>query len=84
MTKRRPPDELRTSLGRAIQRRRVAMGVSQAEIAARCRAVKGTVAHIEVGIRVPSLAMLHDLGWALNCEPWQLLKEASEMQEAPT
>lgn len=82
--KRRPPAALKLAIGRAIRARRLAMGVSQAEIAARCRAVKGTVAHIEVGIRVPSLAMLNDLGWALNCEPWQLLKEASEMKDAST
>ena len=82
MSRRPPNTALRRALGRAIQQRRLAIGISQAELAARCRAVKATVGHMERGFRAPSLGMLAEMAWALNVEVWQLFKDASEMGEA--
>ena len=79
--KRTTPAAFKRALGRAIKARRVAIGVSQAEIGARCRAVKGTVAHLEDGSLAPSLGMLVLLAEALGTEAWVLLKEAQEMLE---
>jgi HTH-type transcriptional regulator/antitoxin HipB len=76
VTKRQTPPTLRTALGRAIRQRRVAMGVSQAEIGARCRVTKGTLAHIECGMKAPSLGMLHELAWALDVKLSVLFAEA--------
>lgn len=79
--KRATPASLKLALGRALKQRRVAMGVSQAEIGARCRAGKAVIAHMERGFRAPSLGMLAQLSWALDVEVWQLFREAQEMMQ---
>jgi transcriptional regulator with XRE-family HTH domain len=79
--KRTTPAAFKLALGRVVSARRKAIGVSQAEVAARCRAYKATVAHIEGGSLAPSLGMLVLLAEALCVEPWVLLKDAQELME---
>lgn len=84
MTKKHCPDALRLPLGRAIKARRIAMGISQAELGARCRCGKASVAHIEAGFTAPSLGMLAGIAEGLDVEAWVLMREASEMQQQET
>lgn len=77
--KRTTPPTLRTALGHAIRQRRLAMGVSQAEIGARCGVGQSTLEHIESGLRAPSLGMLHGLAWALDVKLSVLFEEVDEV-----
>lgn len=78
MSRRPQPTALRLAIGRAVRARRVAMGISQAELAARCYSTKGTLAHLEGGRNGPSMGLLVMLADALATEPWVLLKEAHD------
>ncbi len=81
MSRRPQPTTLRVAVGRAVRARRVAMGISQSELAARCYSTKGTLVHLEGGRNGPSMGLLVLLAEALATEPWVLLKEAHELQE---
>lgn len=81
MSRRPQPTALRIAVGRAVRARRIAMGISQRELAARCYSTKGTLAHLEGGRNGPSLGLLVLLADALATEPWVLLREARELQQ---
>jgi transcriptional regulator with XRE-family HTH domain len=65
---------LESVIGAEVQRRRVAVGLTQAALAEAVVMEPDSIAAIEQARRLPSVATLIKLAAVLDCEPWQLLK----------
>jgi transcriptional regulator with XRE-family HTH domain len=63
----------RRLLGEAVRRRRLALGLSQEELAAHGGLHRTYLGGVERGERNPSLDSVGRLAAALGVEPWQLL-----------
>lgn len=70
------PDDLKRSLGRVIARRRLAAGLSQAELARELGWPKASLVNYEQGRRFPPLPALIALADALRCRPGEILDDA--------
>jgi transcriptional regulator with XRE-family HTH domain len=70
------PDDLKRSLGRVIARRRLAAGLSQADLARRLGWPKASLVNYEQGRRSPPLPALLAIADALHCRPGELLDDA--------
>jgi HTH-type transcriptional regulator / antitoxin HipB len=55
-------------LGRALRERRIALGLSQAELATRAGLARRVVARVEAGHTVPTIPMLERFSTALDAE----------------
>lgn len=82
--KGRAPDvvSLQRRLGRVVRRRREALGISQEELADRCRLHRTYISEIERGLKAASLRALLPLAKALRTSPHVLLREAEELGDA--
>lgn len=58
----------RIALGQAVYDRRTALGISQAELAARARTTQTVISRLEGGAVTPTLPLLHRLASALEGE----------------
>jgi transcriptional regulator with XRE-family HTH domain len=74
--------EAQNGLGTAIRERRLALGLSQRELAVSAKTTPGAVCHIERGSRTPSAAMLARIAASLNCSTDNLLKGDNGEKEA--
>jgi transcriptional regulator with XRE-family HTH domain len=72
------------SFGKAVRRRRQAIGISQEEFASRCELHRTYVSEIERGLKSASLKAILAISYALGCPPHVLLKEAEEYLEELT
>ena len=68
MGRRRPPEseEIYKRVGRNVAERRRKVGLSQTQLAARCRLTRGSIANIESGRQHPTLHTLSDIAKALG------------------
>ena len=69
-----PPER---RLGLAIKRRREAARLSQEELAETAHLHRTYVSQLERGIKSPSVRVLVKMAGALDCEAWEILREAS-------
>lgn len=66
------------SFGKAVRRRRQAMGISQEELASRCELHRTYISEIERGLKSASLKAILAISLALGCLPHVLIREAEE------
>jgi transcriptional regulator with XRE-family HTH domain len=64
--------------GRAVRKRRIALGLSQEELAERADLHRTYISDIERGSRNVSLENIKRIAGALKVEPWELLKLAKQ------
>ncbi len=67
-------------LGCLIKRRREAIGISQEEFAEIAGLHRTYVSQLERGIKSPSVRVLVRIASALNCEAWELLRDAIQRE----
>ncbi|WP_282282191.1 helix-turn-helix domain-containing protein [Pseudomonas sp. PS02302] len=68
---------LAESVGRAIARHRLRVGLTQEEVAERLGIGNEAVSRIERGVVIPNIARLYDFASIFQCEAAELLSEAS-------
>ncbi len=68
---------LAESVGRAIARHRLRVGLTQEEVAERLGIGNEAVSRIERGVVIPNIARLYDFASIFHCEAAELLSEAS-------
>jgi transcriptional regulator with XRE-family HTH domain len=71
------------SIGENVKWRRLALGISQTDLAGRIyirrkHPDKSYVSRLEAGKVDPSLSAIRSLAKALHCQPWQLVAEIYE------
>jgi transcriptional regulator with XRE-family HTH domain len=66
------------SFGKAVRRRRQAIGISQEELASRCELHRTYISEIERGLKSASLKAILAISHALGCPPHVLIREAEE------
>lgn len=65
-------------VGRRIRVRRVELGMTQAELAAKLPIGPSNLSYIERGERDVSVSLLEEIAGALKCKPEYLLREFQE------
>lgn len=75
---------IKQRLGRALKRRRVALGLTQAELGAMVGKHRTNYSNIERGRTDIRFETLVKLCAALNTRTWEVLLEAEGLAEAPT
>ena len=73
-------ESLKTSLGRAIKRRRRGVGLSQAQLAQRAGLHRTYVSDLERGARNPSIESIEKLAHALHLSVLNLFEAANGKQ----
>jgi transcriptional regulator with XRE-family HTH domain len=63
-----------TVFGKHLREMRLALGLTQAQIAERCGTMVPVISNLERGVTVPSLSTILHLAGALGCEPSDLVK----------
>ncbi len=72
---RSKPTSFEKTFGDVIRKRRLALGISQEELADRCDLHRTYISQIERGLKSVSLKVLSRLAKALNTRPHLLVKE---------
>lgn len=71
-----PSRPLQAGFGSVIRRRRVALGISQEELADKCGLHRTYISEIERGLKSASLKAITLIAEALETRPYVLLEEA--------
>ncbi|MEA5533161.1 helix-turn-helix transcriptional regulator [Crocosphaera sp. XPORK-15E] len=79
MEQHQKADKLQKNFGQVIRNRRLALGISQENLAENCDLHRNYISEIERGIKSPSLKTITLLAIALGCLPHILLQEAEEL-----
>lgn len=77
------PEERGKIIGEKIKRRRIELGMTQQELAARAGTTKAAISHYEVGRRVPRTAQLVSIAAALDLSPCEFIERDVEPTPVP-
>lgn len=74
-----PIDGLQKTFGRVVRQRRLSLGLSQEELADRCKLHRTYISLIERGLKSASLKAITLIASALETKPHELIKDAETL-----